>query len=77
MKKALLILIRIYQRTVSFDTGFLGRIIPLKVCRYTPTCSQYTYEAIERYGIIAGLRMGFLRILRCNPWIKGGWDPVK
>jgi len=45
-------------------------------CRYTPTCSQYTLEAVEKYGPIKGLFLGFKRILRCNPFFPGGEDPV-
>jgi len=45
-------------------------------CRYTPTCSQYTLEAVEKYGSIKGLFLGFKRILRCNPFFPGGEDPV-
>lgn len=77
MKKLSLILIRFYQKTLSFDTGFVGKLIPIKVCIYTPTCSQYTYEAIEKYGLIKGSVLGLKRILRCNPFFKGGYDPVK
>ena len=46
-------------------------------CIYTPTCSSYTYQAIEKYGLIRGCFKGFCRILRCNPLAKGGFDPVK
>lgn len=46
-------------------------------CIYTPTCSSYTYQAIEKYGLIRGCIKGFFRILRCNPLAKGGFDPVK
>ena len=45
-------------------------------CRFTPTCSQYAIEAIEIHGIIKGSLMAIWRILRCNPFCKGGWDPV-
>lgn len=47
------------------------------VCRFKPTCSHYTYEAIEKYGFIKGSYMGFCRICRCNPLNKGGYDPVQ
>ena len=74
MKRVILTLIRFYQTYLSFDTGIL---VHIPTCRFTPTCSQYTYEAIERYGIIYGLWLGAQRIVRCNPWNKGGLDPLK
>lgn len=46
-------------------------------CKYIPTCSQYALDAIEKYGVIKGSLMSALRILRCNPFSKGGFDPVK
>jgi len=61
-------LIRIYQMTLS-------PLLP-PACRFEPTCSHYTYEAIEKYGLFKGSWMGFLRILRCNPFNPGGYDPV-
>lgn len=45
-------------------------------CRYTPTCSQYAQTAIERYGAVKGARLAAWRVLRCNPFSKGGYDPV-
>lgn len=45
-------------------------------CRFYPTCSAYAYEAIEKHGIISGLRFGVYRLLRCHPGTKGGYDPV-
>ncbi len=45
-------------------------------CRYVPTCSQYAKTAIERYGAFRGGRLAAWRLLRCNPWSKGGYDPV-
>jgi hypothetical protein len=68
MKKLLLKLIRFYQTAISPHTR--------PKCKYYPTCSQYTYEAIEVYGALRGSLMGMWRILRCNPWSKGGFDPV-
>lgn len=77
MKFLILFAIRFYQRVLSLDTGMVGNIFPgIKVCRFTPTCSEYTYEAIQRYGILKGSVLGFKRILRCNPFCKGGFDPV-
>jgi len=46
-------------------------------CRFTPTCSNYTIEAVKRYGVFKGLGMGLWRVLRCNPFSKGGYDPVR
>lgn len=62
-------LIRFYQLAISPYKG-------VKMCGYIPTCSQYTIEAIEMYGVILGGWLGFKRILRCNPFSKGGFDPV-
>ncbi len=64
-----LFLIRMYQKFIS---PLLG-----DVCRFKPSCSHYTYEAIEKYGLIKGSLMGAWRICRCNPFNKGGYDPVK
>jgi len=47
-----------------------------RICRFTPTCSEYTYEAVEKYGVLKGLSMGLKRVVRCNPWNKGGYNPV-
>lgn len=76
-KKAVLQLITLYRKT-SFFHGYIARALLLtdKVCRFTPTCSQYTYEAVEKYGVFRGLWKGLLRILRCHPWSKGGADPL-
>ena len=70
-------LIRIYQKTLSFDHGIFHHLFPYGYCRFQPTCSEYGYQAVERYGVIKGGLMAIWRILRCNPWNKGGHDPVK
>ena len=68
MKHFLIRLIRLYQRQIS-----AGR--PPR-CRYIPSCSAYALEAIERYGAFRGGGKALWRILRCNPFSKGGYDPV-
>lgn len=60
--------IRVYQKLVS---PLLG-----KNCRYQPTCSRYTYEAVERFGVIRGTSLGIGRLARCHPLREGGYDPV-
>lgn len=68
MKKILLLLIRFYQTAISPHT--------LPKCKYYPTCSNYGLEAIERFGAIKGSALTVWRILRCNPFSRGGYDPV-
>ena len=63
-----LALIRIYQIVLS-------PLFP-SACRFQPTCSVYTYEAIEKHGAIKGSWLGAKRLARCGPWTKGGYDPV-
>ncbi|MBI2404930.1 membrane protein insertion efficiency factor YidD [Candidatus Gottesmanbacteria bacterium] len=77
MKHFILASIRFYQKYLSFDTGILKFLfLTDKACRFTPTCSEYTYQAIGRYDIIYGLFLGLKRIVRCHPWSHGGYDPV-
>lgn len=76
-RKSAIFLIRIYQHTLSFDHGPLRFFFPRGFCIYHPTCSEYTAQAIGKYGVIKGIVLGSWRILRCNPWSKGGDDPVK
>ena len=76
MKKLALLCIRFYQRWLSFDTGALRYLFPSPTCRFTPRCSEYTYQAVVKYGILRGLTLGFKRILRCHPGTPGGYDPL-
>ena len=76
-KRFFLVLIRIYQKTLSLDHGPLRFLRPQGQCKFYPTCSQYTYQAIEKYGVLKGGIKGTKRIVRCHPWSKGGVDTVK
>jgi hypothetical protein len=68
MKRLVLGLIKLYQHTWS-------QVMP-PACRFQPTCSQYTYEAIGKYGFFKGTWLGIRRFSRCHPWNEGGYDPV-
>lgn len=68
MKSILIWLIKFYKKNISPARG--------ACCKYYPTCSQYGIEAIEKYGAIKGGLLTVWRILRCNPFSKGGYDPV-
>lgn len=74
IKKLIIKLIKIYQKTLSPDHGPLSFIYSEGFCRFSPTCSQYSIDAIEKFGILGGMILGFYRINRCNPWSKGGVD---
>jgi putative membrane protein insertion efficiency factor len=68
LKKVVIFPIKLYKR-------FVSPFLP-DSCRFTPSCSSYAVSAIEKHGIIAGFFLAFYRILRCNPFCKGGIDPV-
>ncbi|MEI7429713.1 MAG: membrane protein insertion efficiency factor YidD [Betaproteobacteria bacterium] len=68
MKMLLQVLIRLYQLGIS---PLLGRR-----CRFFPSCSEYTAEAVDKYGAYKGIILGLKRIFRCHPWNSGGFDPV-
>ncbi len=68
MKRISLALIRFYQRALS-------PALPAS-CRFYPSCSEYTYQAVEKYGAVRGGWLGLRRISRCHPWNAGGYDPV-
>jgi uncharacterized protein len=68
VRTLILLVIRLYQWTLS---PLLGN-----ACRFYPSCSCYTYSAVDRFGALRGGWMGLKRVLRCNPWCEGGYDPV-
>jgi putative membrane protein insertion efficiency factor len=68
MKRILLGFVRVYR-------GLISPLLPSS-CRFYPTCSAYSEEAIARYGTMAGLKLSIRRVSRCHPWCEGGYDPV-
>lgn len=73
MKKIAIFILILYKKGVS---PILNRLFG-NACRFTPTCSEYTIEALEKYGFIKGTMMGIGRVGRCHPWGGYGFDPVK
>ena len=69
MKRVLIALVRFYQRAISPYKGG-------SCCKYIPTCSNYAIEAFERFGAVKGFFLAAYRLLRCNPFSRGGYDPV-
>lgn len=72
MKKVLIKIINLYQKHISLWLESKN----IK-CKFYPTCSEYTKQAIQKYGAVKGIFLGIYRILRCNPFSKGGFDPLK
>ncbi|MBN2585538.1 membrane protein insertion efficiency factor YidD [Patescibacteria group bacterium] len=77
MKQFALALIRLYQLTLSPDHGWFKAAYPYGHCRFSPSCSEYARQAVEQKGAAKGLSLAIWRVLRCNPWNRGGIDPVK
>ena len=69
MKQLLMAMVRFYQKHIS-------PLKPSGTCKYIPTCSQYALEALERHGALKGTLLAVWRVLRCNPFSEGGYDPV-
>ena len=72
MKKIMIFLLKVYKKTISPMISACGIH-----CKYYPTCSEYTKQALKKYGAVKGTIKGIKRILRCNPFSKGGYDPLK
>lgn len=78
MKEIILKCIRFYQSTKFFHNYIFRQFFMTDaVCRFKPTCAEYTYQSVEKYGSFKGLLLGFKRIIRCHPFSHGGYDPVK
>jgi len=65
------------KKLISFYQKYISIFLKKNTCVFYPTCSEYTKQAIEKYGFSKGVYLGFLRILRCHPWQKEHMDPVK
>lgn len=74
MKHVLLFIIALYQKLFSPDHSWVARFFPYGYCRFYPTCSEYTKDAIKACGALRGSARGAWRIVRCNPWNAGGID---
>jgi putative membrane protein insertion efficiency factor len=68
VKKFVINIIKFYQKNLSH--------LKKPCCRFFPTCSEYAVEAVEKHGVVKGCLLSFWRIIRCNPFCKGGYDPV-
>lgn len=78
MKQVVLKLIRAYKKSNFLNNSFFRMFyISDSVCRFAPTCADYTYQAVEKYGVGKGAWLGFKRIIRCHPFSKGGLDQLK
>ncbi|MCK5511088.1 membrane protein insertion efficiency factor YidD, partial [Candidatus Parcubacteria bacterium] len=75
MKNFLIKIIKIYQKTLSPDHGFFRFLRPHGFCRFSPTCSEYSIQALTKHGAVKGIIKSIWRVIRCNPWNKGGYDP--
>ncbi|MDO8667984.1 MAG: membrane protein insertion efficiency factor YidD [bacterium] len=70
-------ILKVYQKTLSFDHGIFKVFYPHGFCRFHPTCSEYAIQSVEKYGFIKGGIKAVWRVLRCNPFNSGGFDPLK
>lgn len=77
LTESVLFAIRLYQNVFSPDHGAFAAVFGNSRCRFFPSCSEYTHEAIRQYGLFTGLVLSLKRILRCSPIHAGGYDPVR
>ena len=70
-------ILKIYQKTLSFDHGVFKFLYPNGFCRFKPSCSDYAIQALEKYGFFKGGIKAVWRVIRCNPFNAGGYDPLK
>ena len=78
MRKIIILFIKFYQKFLSLDTGLIGRLYPHQpTCRFYPRCSEYTIQAVDKYGVGKGLWLGMKRVSRCHPGNLGGVDEVE
>ena len=77
IKKTLLWMIRFYQKNFSPDHSYHAKKHPYGYCRFYPTCSEYSYQAINKFGAVKSGFKALGRMLRCHPFSRGGYDPVK
>jgi len=73
-RRVVALFIKIYQKTVSPDHGLLKYLFPHGYCRFYPSCSEYGYQVIKKRGLLVGVPKAVWRVLRCNPFNKGGVD---
>lgn len=76
LKNITIYTITLYQKTLSPDHGWFRARYPYGFCKFYPSCSEYTKQAVSKYGAIKGLALGLSRVLRCNPWSHGKVDLI-
>lgn len=77
MTKVLIQFIGLYQRLLSPDHSFWAKSrFPHGYCRFYPSCSEYAKQALAKHGLVAGAVKGLFRVIRCNPFVRGGYDPA-
>lgn len=76
MKTIVIAFIKLYQKTLSPDHGWLRGRYPYGFCRHYPSCSEYSKQAIERFGVVKGIWLGMKRVARCNPFVESKVDTV-